>query len=147
MSSGRMSGTRLRSTRPFCMLRSSCTIAWYVHGVRRGVTGSLLRSRMRRRGGTCVRRKSNSCCSACIRCYQAERVSATWFECKIEKNMAHTCISTPSFFAIGLDFSYRMMGFFLRLKSTAVTPCTARSSAPGSHEFALLPYSGREVDG
>ena len=51
MSSGRMSGTRERSTRPFWMPSSSCTIAWYVHCDNIGVTGSLRLSRMRSSGG------------------------------------------------------------------------------------------------
>jgi len=40
-SSARMSGTSDRSTRSFCIPSSSCTIAWYVHWVRRGVAGTL----------------------------------------------------------------------------------------------------------
>lgn len=61
--------------------------------------------------------------------------------------LARTCISTPNFFAIGLDFSYRITGFFFRLSSTAMMPCTERSSAAASHEFGDVPYSGRVAVG
>lgn len=46
-----------------------------------------------------------------------------------------------------LDFSYRITGFFFRLSSTAVIPCTAASSAFGSQEFGDDPYSGRVLVG
>ena len=53
-----------------------------------------------------------------------------------------TWISTASFLAILLIFSYRMTGFFFKLNSTAVIPRTVRSNASGSQVFGEEPYSG-----
>jgi hypothetical protein len=43
--------------------------------------------------------------------------------------------------------SYLITGFFFRLKSTAVMPCTARSRAFGSHVVAEELYKGRSAVG
>lgn len=67
-SSGRMSGTLLKSTLPFWIPRSSCTIAWYVHWDNNGVTGSFRLSRISRSGETWVGVKSNKDDSDRMRC-------------------------------------------------------------------------------
>ena len=71
LSSGRISGTIDRFTRPFCIPRSSWTIAWYVHCVNSGVTGSFLRSAMISTGGLWLARKSNKEVSVSIKCYRS----------------------------------------------------------------------------
>lgn len=58
-----------------------------------------------------------------------------------------TWISTPNFLAIGLIDSYRITGFFFKLNSTAVIPCTARSRAFESQVVAEEPYKGRSIVG
>jgi len=65
LSSGRTSGTSLRSTLPSLMPISSWTIAWYVHCVRSGVTGSSRRSTIRSMGGVSIFRNSKSW-SSCV---------------------------------------------------------------------------------
>jgi hypothetical protein len=61
---------------------------------------------------------------------------------KFRVKQGPTFISTASFLAIPLIFSYLMIGFFLRLRRTADIPWTERSRAAGSHEFGVDPYSG-----
>lgn len=53
-----------------------------------------------------------------------------------------TCISLPNFFAMPLILSYRIIGFFFKLRSTAVIPCTARVRASGFQLLGLEPYKG-----
>jgi hypothetical protein len=92
-----------------------------------------------------VRRKSNKEDSDWTRCYEEEDIQA---KSRGERAKSErTCISNANFFAIPLFFSYRMMHFFFRLSMTAVMPCTALSSALGSHEFGVEPYSGFEASG
>jgi hypothetical protein len=54
-------------------------------------------------------------------------------------------ISVPSFLAIPLIFSYRIIGFFLRLNKTPMTPWIDLSKAVESQAFGPEPYS--EVEG
>lgn len=53
-----------------------------------------------------------------------------------------TCISIPSFLAMPLIRSYRMIGFFFRLRRTAVIPCIERSKASEFQALKLEPYNG-----
>lgn len=46
-----------------------------------------------------------------------------------------------------LIFSYRMTGFFFRLRRTAVIPWTADSRAFESHIFGVDEYNGRALVG
>ena len=114
--SGLMSGTSLRSTLPFLMPKSSCTIAWYVHCVSSGVIGSSLRSSRRRIGGVSGFLKSKSC-SSCV----------NWY-----------LISEASFLAIRLFFSYLIRGFFFNDSRMATTPSVHLCSASGFHVSGVL---------
>lgn len=75
-------------------------MAWYVHCVKSGVTGSSRRSTNNSIGGVSGRRKSNSC-SSCVMAYRT---------------------SVPSFLHSTLFFSYRINGFFFSDSSSASTP-------------------------
>ena len=102
------------------MPSSSCTIAWYVHCVSSGVTGSFRRSRMSSSGGTSVRRKSNRGASAV----------SIWCTTSCARVLASPLMR-----------SYRTTGFFLRLRSTDVSARVCTSSASASHVEVVWPQS------
>ena len=87
-------------------------MAWYVHWVRSGVTGSSLLSTNSNIGGVSGFRKSKSC-SSCVIAYRT---------------------SVASFLHSRLFFSYLIKGFFFNDRSMAITPSTVRDKLSWFHK-------------
>lgn len=137
LNSGRTPSASCKLTLPLLIPIISCTIAWYVHWLRSGVTGSFLRSRISSTGAESVLLKSKSEGRAdCIWYWiWVVRVSSGYLFYANDRHLLLTWTSSPNFLARPLILSYRTTGLFLRLSNRATRPLVCLSKAIESHSW------------